>query len=543
LPRAIPDIPLVSIRCDSTPVRLPVARHGVSAGLLTSALILSISACGGADAPTEQPGKPGITIIGGADVTDTIDAILSKPLRVVVRDASGRIMPRTQVSFGPARVPLPSGGDLSFEDARVFAGDFHGGATEVTSDEGIAATRVQLGELLGPASLVIRVQATGAEDTAHFVVKAGARAGVRVTPMDSAFTVGGSLALSATAIDRVRHPVPAPEPLTFRAIDPAVSVSPTGVVQSSVYARARIEVSSGPTKPETVWVSVVPRGTFAARFNDSLAVMAIDGSGRRFLATAGRPSDPEWSADGLAVFARVAATVGRPPLYRMGLDGSASLVLPGAPTSAVQSYVAAPIHSWAPMADGSLLAAVNECGNKVLYRFSGSGASAVAARISPQVPYGHNDCYDTFQHSPWPSPDGTRVVYQNDSSSYIYPPTLEIRTIATGALTPLNVVGERPRWSAAADLIAYYRNDQLWVVRPDGSGKRVVSPPTGQFFTEVSWSPDGRWLLARANVVTSRGLMSELTVIEVATQLELPLHFTLTDTRIEYGAGAWSPVP
>jgi hypothetical protein len=525
-------------------LRLPVR---ITAFIAAFAALASL-ACGSSDAPSEPVediGTPGITILGGAGVTDTIDAVLAQPLRIVVRDATGRLMKRTRVYFGPVMVPITTIPYTQYEPVRLFAGENAGVAytNAQTDDAGLIGVTVRFNDLLGPAAMEMKVEGTGAVDTARYVVVAGKRAGVRVTPKDSAFTIGTSLTIKASPVDRAQHPVPAPEPLTFTALDPAITVSTDGVVSASAYARARVMVASGPTKPETVWVSVVPKGTFAARFNDTLAVLAIDGSGRRLIPTPGKPSDPEWTADGSALLVRVGSAGAPPPLYRIALDGTTSLVLPGAPTGTSQFPSPTPIHSWAQLLDGSLLASITECaGNTVLYHFTGTATSPVASRISPPVIPGHNDCYDTLQRWPWPSPDGSRVVYENDSVSVYYQPTLEIRGVVPGAVTRLDVEGARPRWSST-NLISFYADEQIWTISPDGSGKRAVSPPGRKFFRESSWSPDGRWLLARGEILTSRGLMSELILIDAITRLELPLPFTLTDSYIEYGPGAWSPAP
>lgn len=517
---------------------------------LVIAACATFTACGGESTGVEPvPGRPGITIIGGSGVSDTIEAILAEPLRFVVRNNSGDVMARTLVTIHSIPAPHPSG--IGVEERVFVAGGVDGTqgirtGPHVTSDDGTIAVRIRLGRVPGPGSLLIRETTTGFTDTARFSVTHGRRAGVAVSPRDSAFTVGASLTLRTTAIDRAGNPVPAPEPLSFRALDPALSVSSDGVVRASVHTRGAIVIVSGPAKPETAWVSVVPRGTFAARFNNSFGTQALDGSGRRVAPAALKPHDPEWSRDGASFLMKLGMTDPRLSLYRVTIDGTASLLLSSTPTPDIfiNGYINTPIHSFAQLPDGSIIAAINSCFiNKVLYRFTGTGASMVTRRISPPVPSAYNDCYDTVQSWPSPSPDGARVVYQNDSTSVYHPPTIEIRTLATGALTKLAVVGEQPRWSPVGDLIAYVASQQLWVIRADGSGNRVVSQGGRIVLPGVSWSPDGRFLMTQTSVLTGRGFMHRLAIVEVATGLELPLAFTLTDSGVSYGRGAWSPIP
>src|SRR6476660_604937 len=56
--------------------------------------LTAIVACGG-DRPTSTdtttpPGKPGLTLSGAIDATDTINARLTQPLTVVLRDSLGQ---------------------------------------------------------------------------------------------------------------------------------------------------------------------------------------------------------------------------------------------------------------------------------------------------------------------------------------------------------------------------------------------------------------------------------------------------------------------
>src|SRR5512142_484080 len=69
---------------------------------LASALALLVAAAGCGQDGTglrDRVGPPGINIVSGANVTDTAGALLSQPLRVVIRNARGHAVPGAVVRF------------------------------------------------------------------------------------------------------------------------------------------------------------------------------------------------------------------------------------------------------------------------------------------------------------------------------------------------------------------------------------------------------------------------------------------------------------
>jgi Tol biopolymer transport system component len=104
--------------------------------------------------------------------------------------------------------------------------------------------------------------------------------------------------------------------------------------------------------------------------------------------------------------------------------------------------------------------------------------------------------------------------------------SIQLLDVATRAVRPIRIAGQRPRWSPAGDQLAFIKAQSIWVVRPDGAGLRRITMSGRQYLTGQTWSPDGRWL--RAQTTTGAFATSDwvAVIINVATGVELPLAFT-----------------
>jgi hypothetical protein len=92
---------------------------------------------------------------------------------------------------------------------------------------------------------------------------------------------------------------------------------------------------------------------------------------------------------------------------------------------------------------------------------------------------------------------------------------------STGAITDLPVYGQSARWSPDMQQIAYVSDMSLYVAPVDGGPSRQIHPQelTG-YEAGLSWSPDGRFLLARAT--------GGLHLVDVQPGTATPLTFTGT---------------
>ncbi|WP_326524932.1 S9 family peptidase [Sphingomonas sp.] len=120
------------------------------------------------------------------------------------------------------------------------------------------------------------------------------------------------------------------------------------------------------------------------------------------------------------------------------------------------------------------------------------------------------------------SPDGTRVAYlSNESGS----PQLWVRSLrdrrAPMQLTRLPDPVGSPYWSPKGDWIAYSvapgggLNTQIWVVKPNGTGAKQLTPGGKDNNQLIGWTPDGARLMVGTNKDNPAAIDAAL--IEVAT--------------------------
>lgn len=445
-------------------------------------------------------GTPGAHITSGDAVDDTIGAILLAPLVVEVRDSLGMAMVGREVVFFTApgsasypREPMTIG--------LVPAGGFGLVQRVVTDAEGRAAARVRMATQAGPAAITVRLDGTAYADTAHYVVRPGAPARVRLAPRDTVFFAGRQVVLRTSVTDRMGHPIAAPVAYSVAGGGVAVNAV-TGVVTSSAFGTSFVVARVG-QGVDSVRVSAVPEGALVAATPDGIVLMNFDGTGRRVL---GPGTHPAWAPSGDAVV--YTGSTGR--LVTQGLSGAPAQLASGV-FGAWPQYTRD--GTWIYYQDNGPMRARADGG-----RFEGFG---------PGSGSGH----------PSPSPDGSKVVHYQE---YGLGAHIRIFDLVTKQHSPVLAEGHAPTWSPTGDLIAFnevrpelanaLRLGGLMVIRPDGTGLRRIAPTEGYYYFSPRWSPDGRWVIASGR--------SAVHLVHVETGMIIPLPF------FDYVYGVdWRPGP
>ena len=162
------------------------------------------------------------------------------------------------------------------------------------------------------------------------------------------------------------------------------------------------------------------------------------------------------------------------------------------------------------------------------------GTDAYPVRVSAPVA---DECFGLVQANVSLSPDGAHAAVEHYGTPYDTP-DVQILALASGVAEPLGLLGSHPRWSPRGDRIAYVGDNRVWVVSPDGTGLRAVSPFDAIFQPGLTWSPDGEWLVARYQPI-SWNVTSSLVLLRVATGEVIPLPPSLA----ALSTPQWKPTP
>ena len=104
------------------------------------------------------------------------------------------------------------------------------------------------------------------------------------------------------------------------------------------------------------------------------------------------------------------------------------------------------------------------------------------------------------------SPDGRRIAFTLLGDIYTMPISGGTPTrISSGMAWEVH-----PRWSPDGSRIAFTSDrgggDNIWIMNADGSDKRALTNEKFRLMNQPSWSPDGRYIVAKKHFTTGRSL-------------------------------------
>lgn len=469
------------------------------------------------------PGASTIAIRSARQLNDTVGGFGAQPVMVEVRDHRGDPEPGVLVRFTSVRIPPADSGGIGamvyFEASTRLLDTM----SVRTDGAGQASVPVRVSCVAGEVAVAVAVPERGWSDTVWYSVRAGAPASVRVLPTDTVVRRGNSYPLRVSVLDRCSNDTRLPATISA---DPGVSVDGALRVSGVAYARARITARAAGLEGSAL-VSVVPAGRIAAMVGyngGTLAVFETDGSARQTYGTAltTRATTPTWSGSGQEILlAQEDYTIGSGE-RAVALDvasGAMRRILPDTAThgrrrqfwpeaSRDGQWVYLSLQPAPPLGSG-------------IWRVRPDGSALTELVVSP--PYGG-------YASPSPAPDGNRVAFLDRAPGGAY---AEVRVVdlRTGTTTVLRGLGpDVVRWSPRGDKLATRGGIGVHVVNPDGTGVRLLSGSSNQADEGIGWSPDGEWLVWRANEL--------LQLLHVESGLILPLPFARN-----YSHPTWAPSP
>jgi hypothetical protein len=483
--------------------------------------VLLLVGCSDSTSP-DEPRTAGLVIWASGSTSDTVYA---GPITVRARLLDDRLQPVVGAMINFSALLPPNGylGAFAGPSAAIPTGATFSASTD---SRGEAAVRLWHGWLAGSGTL--KADAIEPSNPSTIVSSAslplvtlpGHAVSVLVSPRDTALFKGNSATIIGQVLDRfdnVRD-----ERAVVTALTPGLDVSGSMVRATADPSRQRVQaVWQG--LADTGYVSIVPQGAITARvigrpgpaYDYAFASFRLDGSDfTPFLSRLAPPHygsccadlGPQWEpGDTTLIFFDGS---GDTRLFRTTRGGAVSPVL-------LSSAAADDV--WPQVtADGQWVyfARTTRASNQSYIfrsRPDGSQLEQVTATVGPYT----NDLY------PSPSPDGRYVVYATDRETYGSISNLHLQVVdtQTGAVRSLGVAGTIPRWSPNGDLIVFGRADALWLVAPDGTGLRQLSPSGRGYKAWASWSPDGKWIAAEH-------FGPNIDIIEAATGMTLPLGFT-----------------
>ena len=285
------------------------------------------------------------------------------------------------------------------------------------------------------------------------------------------------------------EPSPASTPVASETTEPR----PSSPSPSRVEGRGESPVLVGEPIPSELLTGRIVFDDF-----ENVYTMRADGSGLLTVAGLdGAEFDGAWSPDGRRIVYRDS---------RRGINEDDEIFIVASDGSAARNLTNHPANDWGPdwSPDGEWIAFNSDRDDGALSGYLVRPDGSDLRRIDT----------DTWLEYPSFSPDGRHLVFEGALGSNYEVWTADIATGTTVRLTDSPGGDGWPVWSPDGKTIAFTteRDDcqraprdqdcwrtgeagehrDVWLMNPDGSDQRRVSPEFGQF---VSWSPDGSLLL------------------------------------------------
>jgi hypothetical protein len=474
-------------------------------------LFYALAACATGIAACASPTAPhaaGITVLGGANQSDTINATLPEQVVIAVhapRGASSAFQPIEFVGLSP-RPGVTSNAFVQGPHSQAPSSvEF-----DTTNTAGQVVLHVTLGFVAGPARLVVSVPALNLMDTVTFTVLPGNAWSLAVNP-DTVVYLGANFQVPAVDEDSWGNPRPH-DNISLTVLSGPIALS-GHTATPTAYGRALVVASSHVAtgqSVDTLTITVVPHGTIMAGLKfGAIAMFNLDGSDFRVLSDI-TTTTVRWSPSGTqAVFTESAGGVSPPPIAGpiAVVDTATNVrVLDSLPSGSTDAN---PIYS----RDGTSIYFNRVASPDTIWRMHADGTGIAPVPVNTAGNY----------FWPTPSPDGSQLAVVDRNSAI-----LEVVNLTNGGVTNLSVTAQAPQWSPGSDLIAYIATASgpgpIAVIHADGTGQRVVV--NGAFSPYFDWSPDGNWFVAW----DAAG--QRLAVIGEASGLVLPL---------DYASAAFSP--
>jgi len=476
-------------------------------GILTTAGLLACDplAPGSSDAE--------LIVRAGSNQADTVFSTLPDPLEVEVQRA-GESAADLEVHF----VSLPSDGGPRAAFIRDDSVQVH--VIDTTDAAGRASVGVRLGARAGEATVIVEVPSLGVSRNVPFEILPGQPNTVVEFGPGGIVTLGGTAQFSARFQDAYGNDVNAP--VLFASPSPALEVTEAGSAQGAAFGAAVLHLLHGARVVGEISIRVLPgreivftdtNGSLRHVATDSSLVAAVPGDGM---------GEYSWSPGGDTL---VGTREGKIYFsdFENGGPSEPSGMFPGLSVE-VRSPRFSPDGQWIYY---------SEADTEELRRVRIDGTDSEPL-ISSQG--------NVAGREPWPSPDGTRLVFRPPAATPDEDSPLRILDLQTGSVTDLGVSGTGPAWSPGGDWIAYraWSGSELWDIRliaPDGTPGPTLDVPFA--VTRPDWSLGSTYL-----AYTTGHHWHEHVVVEVGSGVYVKLPGfpgTSGGTFQRLGVPAWRP--